>query len=124
MHYANKRSRAGSIDIILIIILVLLILGGIGWYVYSKRSTKSESVATSTQTTASEPDSVDTLESPTKITTADGKRYFYYGAPAGQNNADPKRIIISLPGHGTKAEDDYAAWLPHIKGGKYALASL
>lgn len=77
-----------------------------------------------TVTKVAEPDSVSTLESPRKITTADGEQYFYYGAPEGQNNASPKKVIISLPGHETTAESDYAAWQSHLTGGSYALASL
>lgn len=80
--------------------------------------------ATLTPTPSPTPDSVSTLETPRQITTSDGKQFFYYGAPAGHNNTSPKKIIISLPGHGTRAEDDYAAWLPHLREGSYALASL
>lgn len=88
-----------------------------------KQSSTSQPAQTA-PTPAAQPDSASTLESPQKVTTANGQRFFYYGAPAGQNNASPKKVIISLPGHETSAESDYAAWLPHIKGGQYALAVL
>lgn len=71
------------------------------------------------------PDSANTLSNPQKITSTDGKTHFVYGAPAGQNNKSPKRIIISLPGHSTTAETGYEAWQPHLaslNGGSYALA--
>lgn len=70
-------------------------------------------------------DSVSTLSNPVKITTSDGKRYFMVGQPKGQNAKSPRKIIFSLPGHGTTAEQDYAAWKSHIVAdGTYALASL
>ncbi len=66
-------------------------------------------------------DSANTLTSPTKVTSADSKTYFIYGAPAGQNNKTTKKIIISLPGHGTTADDGYVAWKNHLSG-DFALA--
>lgn len=83
-----------------------------------------EPASVPTPSPAKPPVSSSSLESPQSVPTADGKQYFYYGAPTGRNIASPKKIIISLPGHGTTAEDDYAAWLPHLKEGSYALASL
>ena len=58
------------------------------------------------------------------VATSDGRTHFVYGAPAGQNQRDVKRIVISLPGHGTSAEDGYAAWSRHIVGGDWAVAEL
>jgi hypothetical protein len=73
----------------------------------------------------SEPDKPSTLTSPSAIPTSDGKNYFYYGYPLGQNNKSPKKIIFSLPGHGSTAEQDYAAWKAQLtEHGGYALASL
>jgi hypothetical protein len=71
-----------------------------------------------------EPDSPDTLSAPEAVATSDGRTHFVYGAPAGQNHRDVKRIVISLPGHGTSAEDGYAAWSRHIVGGNWAVAEL
>lgn len=125
-----KRNQNGFAHLLTILVIVIAgVVGFTGWKVYgNNKKTPTTSNSTSQTTTAApkinQPDSADTLTSPSKVTTSDGKQYFYYGAPAGQNNASPKRIIISLPGHGTSAEDDYAAWQPHITGGKYALASL
>lgn len=120
-----------------VVALAVLVIGATLYFVWqsgTKVSSETETpVAKSSVTTdpqdkapakAVEPDSVSTLESPQKVTTADGRQYFYYGAPAGQNNASPKKIIISLPGHETTAESDYAAWKSHLTGGSYALASL
>lgn len=69
-------------------------------------------------------DSPDTLSDPTEVATTDGSTHFVYGAPAAQNNRAVKRIVISLPGHGTSAEDGYHAWASHLEGGKWALAEL
>jgi hypothetical protein len=125
----NQKGIA-HVALFFIVLVVVGAIGFVGWRVYKqdkdKPSTSSSSNQSATTTTkAKEPDSADTLTSPSKVATSDGKQYFYYGAPAGQNNASPKKIIISLPGHDTKAEDDYnTAWLSHITGGSYALASL
>lgn len=133
MHYKNKQRQDGFAHFaMLLAVIVIAIIGLVGWYVYKYSKTNSNSgnasqtATTPDQTIATkEPDIQDTLENPQKIPTSDGSHYFYYGVPAGQNNANPKRIIISLPGHGTTAEDGYnKAWLSHIKGSKYALASL
>lgn len=70
-------------------------------------------------------DSPRTLESPTRIATSDGRHYVLYGAPAGQNNKSPRKIIFSLPGHGVMAEADYSAWKSQLlANGTYALASI
>ena len=124
----------------IIIPAVVLVVGVISfalWRVYSANSDKpsgnSQTIQSSNQTDPNaktstvvqapkEADSADTLPSPEKITSSDGKTYFIYGAPAGQNNKDTKRIIVSLPGHGTTADDGYKAWKTHIEGGQYALA--
>lgn len=83
------------------------------------------STQTPTPSPSKGPDAPSTLGTPTKVPTSDGKQYFYYGYPAGQNNKSPKKIIFSLPGHGSTAEKDYAAWKPQLtENGTYALASL
>lgn len=69
-------------------------------------------------------DSVSTLSSPVKVPTIDGQRYFIVGQPKGQNSKATKKIIFSLPGHGSTAEQDYEAWRPSITDNDYAIASL
>ncbi len=69
-------------------------------------------------------DTVSTLANPVKVPTADGKEYFLVGQPKGQNAKRPRKIIFSLPGHGSTAEQDYAAWKSHITDDDYALASV
>ena len=86
-------------------------------------STREPVPTASTAPPATEPDSASTIDAPATVPAADGDHAFVYGAPAGQNNAQPRRVIISLPGHGTAAADDYQAWLPHLQGGTWALAS-
>lgn len=127
----NKTQRGIAHPLLVVIIVIVAgVIGFAGWRVFGhNKDSKSASTSTGSNTastsTTKEADSADTLTSPSKVTTSDGKQYFYYGAPAGQNNASPKKIIISLPGHDTAAEDDYnKAWLTHITGGSYALASL
>lgn len=78
---------------------------------------------TAPASTTTKPDSDSTIEAPVTVAAADGAHAFVYGAPAGQNNAHPRKVIISLPGHGTAASGDYQAWLPHLKGGSWAVAS-
>lgn len=71
------------------------------------------------------PDTPSTLESPVKITMSDGEHFIYYAQPAGQNNKAVKKIIFSLPGHGSTAEQDYSAWKTQLLAdGSYALASM
>lgn len=69
-------------------------------------------------------DSVSTLSNPQKIPTVDGKEYFIVGLPQGHTSESPKKIIFSLPGHGSTAEQDFEAWKPQITDKNYALASL
>lgn len=69
-------------------------------------------------------DSVSTLDNPVKVPTTDGKTYFIVGQPKGQNTQHPRKIVFSLPGHGTTSEQGYTVWKPHIIGGDYALASV
>ncbi len=69
-------------------------------------------------------DTSSTLASPIKVATSDKSQYFIFGQPNGQNSKTVKKIIFSLPGHGSTAEQDYEAWKPHIKNSTYALASL
>lgn len=72
-----------------------------------------------------EPDNSNTLNSPQKILTSEGTHYIFYGEPTGQNNKTLKKIIFSLPGHGSTAEQDYSAWKSQLlENGTYALASL
>ena len=71
------------------------------------------------------PDNSNTLNSPQKILTSEGTHYIFYGEPTGQNNKAVKKIIFSLPGHGSTAEQDYDAWKSQlIINGNYALASV
>jgi len=116
---------------ILIIISLSLILGLLGYkFIESLQSqnTNTNQLVDETKNTASEanqtttteskkeikPDSIDTLDSPEKISSSDNKTYFVYGAPAGQNNKTTKKIVISLPGHGTTADVGYKAWGSHL----------
>lgn len=70
-------------------------------------------------------DSASTLSNPIKVATIDGKQYFLVGQPKGQNSKQPRKIIFSLPGHGSTAEQDFSAWKSHIVAdGTYALASV
>lgn len=112
-------------SIILVLVVVTMVFAG--WYVFSKNNDKNvpktDSVDTQQEVEeVAEADSADTLNSPEKIVSSDGKTYFSYGAPAGQNNKSPKKIIISLPGHGTLADDGYQAWSGHLEGTGYAIA--
>lgn len=135
------KQRRGFAHLLIMIFIVLVVVSVAGWFVYSRQQSKNETTQQqSTETNekedsgdtlekvtevTKEPDSADTLASPEKITSADEKTYFIYGAPAGQNNASQKRIIISLPGHGTTADDGYEAWKSHLStlnNGTYAVA--
>lgn len=95
-------------------------------------SKKSDSISLSPSRTplpspspTKEPDNSNTLSSPQKIPTSEGAHYILYGEPAGQNNKVVKKIIFSLPGHGSIAEQDYDAWKSQlIVNGNYALASV
>lgn len=69
-------------------------------------------------------DSVSTLSSPIKVTTLDEQEYFIVGLPQGHTRQSPRKIIFSLPGHGSTAEQDFEAWKPQISDRDYALASL
>lgn len=117
-----------SIAIVVFAFSVVVIVGAVGWYVLLMPKTKTESSSTpttiaKTETKQKEPDSASTINSPQKIATKDGKQYFYYGAPAGQNNASPKKILITLHGTEGSAEKDYEIWKPSLDP-KFALASL
>ncbi len=71
------------------------------------------------------PDNADTLSNPTKEATIDPDHYLIVGLPSGQNNKETKKIIFSLPGHGSTAEEDYEAWKKHIVAkGDYGLVSI
>ena len=124
----KNTNQCGFAHIGIIFLSALLVLGAVGfagWRVYkSQKSDQTSSVNSSAAQESKPPDSDSTVESPEKVTTADGEQYFIYGAPAGQNNANPKHIIIDLPGHGTKAEDGYNAWIPYIQDSHYAVATL
>ncbi len=132
-----KHKQNGFAHIGLLLVLVLIVVGAAGWLVYKRSQDKTtENSAQTQQSTIAqtqqkveekpkEPDSADTLATPEKVTSADGKAGFVYGAPAGQNNKETKRIIVSLPGHSTTAADGYEAWKLHLaslNGGSYALA--
>ncbi len=75
-------------------------------------------------TTKTLDDSASTLANPVKVATSDGRHLLLVGQPKGQNEKHPRKIIFSLPGHGSTAEQDYAAWKSHITTGDYALASI
>lgn len=135
----------------LIFFCLFVFLGGIGAVVYWPKQTTSNpprqiihtkpptrrttsmpsATLTSSQTPillptpTMQPDNPNTLNAPEKITTSDKKQYLFYGHPSGQNNKQTKKIIFSLPGHGTIAEADYEAWKEQlISNGTYALASI
>jgi hypothetical protein len=113
----HKQNWFGYV-IVIIVLELLAVIAVVGIFIYDRSNETA-------QQKSNKPDSVDTLLSPQKVASADGKAYFVYGAPAGQNNESPKRIIISLPGHSTTAETGYEAWQPHLaglNGGNYALA--
>lgn len=134
-----KHKQQGFAHFIILAVFVLLFVGAAGLLVYIR--SKNNSIESSSETQVSqtenkevvateqkktvevskEPDTSDTISSPEKVTSADGKTYFIYGAPAGQNNKETKSIIISLPGHGTTADDGYEAWKDHLDG-SFALA--
>lgn len=140
----NLKNNEEGITHIILIVVVIAIIAIIGFAIYrvaESNKTKnnnqaptqsaqekasldtSSNIKKNTETTKpKEPDSPDTLSNPNKVTSPDGKTYFVYGAPAGQNNKTTKKIIISLPGHGTTADDGYKAWKGHIESGQYALA--
>lgn len=132
----NKPDGFAHIGLVFLALALLSTIGFAAWRVLNTGSSKAQTAQpsptpapqttpaqqTTKQPVATEPDSADTLSSPTKVTSADGKTYFVYGAPAGQNNKRPKRIIVSLPGHSTTADTGYEAWKNHVVGGQYALA--
>lgn len=113
-------------------IVLLTILSGGAFYLLNKNKiTQEPSEQNTTQPTTEEmptviklPDSASTFDAPEKITTKDNAQYFYYGAPAGQNNANPKKILITLHGTEGGAEKDFAIWKPFVVDAGYALASL
>jgi len=129
-----KTRQHGSALVVLMCILVVAIGGVLTWVFLNtvmRPAAETKQVTTTTPVpvektplpaTPKEPDSADTLSSPVKVPSADGNTYFMYGAPKGQNNTRTKHIIISLPGHGTKADDGYKAWKGHLEDGHYALA--
>lgn len=134
----NKQHGFTHFGLLAAVFAVIAVIGFAAWRVMNTASSKADTQATASQPAATasqtsvqqatkqtapvEPDSADTLANPTKVTSSDQKTYFVYGAPAGQNNKHPKRIIVSLPGHSTSADDGYKAWKTHIEGGQYALA--
>jgi hypothetical protein len=128
-----KHKQEGFAHVGLIVILVIALISGAGWLVYKRSQdknlansqaqtdTRTQAEPNTTKTAPKEPDSAETLSSPEKIASADTKTYFIYGAPAGENNKSPRTIVVSLPGHGTTADDGYKAWKNHLDG-TYALA--
>lgn len=92
---------------------------------YLPQKSSGNNVVTLTNTPTSVPDNTSTLSVPEKVTTSDGDHYILYGQPAGQNNKQTKKIIFSLPGHGSTAEEDYSAWKEQLLANStYALASI
>lgn len=61
---------------------------------------------------------------PARIPTSDGKSYFLFGRSSHEPTTGPKKLIITLPGHGTEAEQGYEAWIPHLQDLDYDLAVL
>lgn len=119
---SNKSSQNGFILVpILLIVLLVGAAGFVGWRMYSKSKEKALIGRPVTNPSQREPDSTSTIDTPTKVTTKDGQ-YFIYGAPAGQNNASPKKILITLHGTEGSAEKDYEIWKPLLNK-QYALAS-
>lgn len=86
--------------------------------------TTDETTASAAVMTKSLDDSVSTLANPVSVMASDGQHSFLVGQPKGQNSKQPRKIIFSLPGHGSTAKQDYAAWQSHIISGDYALASV
>jgi hypothetical protein len=135
-----KHKQYGFSHLLVLFLVVLLCIGGAGVLVYRRKAEKkSATTATSVsesqdsqnkedqvvQQKEKEPDSPDTLQNPVEVVSADGRTKFVYGEPAGQNNKTKKRILITLPGHGTTAKDGYEIWKPHLSslnGGTYAKA--
>lgn len=130
--FMNKHvaGQAGFSHLLVIgVVVVLGVVGFAGWRVYTKdlakpSTTASQFAGTSMETAQKRPDSASTIESPQKIATKEGDQYFYYGAPAGHNNASPKKILITLHGTGGSAENDYEIWKPYIQNTQFALAAL
>lgn len=130
MRRAKNTHFAGSISVVLVVIIVVALIVGIAfWTLTSKNQSASSptssvpSTSTSSSTTSAA-DSPSTIKSPDKISTSDGKQHFYYGAPAGQNNASPKKIIITLHGTEGSAQTDYEVWRPFVEKTDFALAAL
>jgi hypothetical protein len=116
--------------LLLVMVFVIIGVAGIaGWRVYSNNQESSNLISENTKgvdasrAVEKPADSASTIDSPEKISTNDGQ-YFLYGAPAGQNNASPKRILITVHGTEGSAERDYEVWKPFIANTNYALASL
>lgn len=127
----NNQSQQGSALVVLLLIIVLAVVGGISWFVLKKDKPEQEVTTPQTQQTKEtvqekpkDPDSPSTMDAPETIAAINSERHFLYGAPAGHNNADPKKIIITLHGTGGSAERDYEVWKPFVEKTDYALASL
>ncbi len=144
----TTREAGFSHVLIVVILVVVAVVGFVGWRVATSSgtdTTKTSTVATETTTSnttksgttnttntkttpstpkAKDPDSASTIDSPQKVATKTGGQYFYYGAPAGQNNASPKKIFITLHGTEGSAEKDYEIWKPFVKETQFALATL
>ena len=129
MIFKNKPNQNGVIHF-LFLAIITLIIAGVGYWIYSRANKQAPSKNSSITNTsninevAEVADSPSTIDSPSKISTEDNNQYFYYGAPAGQNNASPKKIIITLHGTEGSAETDYGVWKPLIKDSGFALAAL
>src|SRR3990167_1709485 len=121
---SDSSQEAGFVHVV-VILLIIAVLGFVGWRVYiNKKNHAATQPSQSVGTEQKLPDSVSNIDSPQKIATSVGGQYFYYGAPAGQNNASPKKILITLHGTEGSAEKDYEIWKPYIKETQFALASL
>jgi hypothetical protein len=130
MKIIKHKQFVGSASIVIVSIAVVVMISAIVfWTLQSKnQSTSNPSSSTSSSPTNStvtkSPDSPSTIDNPSKINTSDGKQYFYYGAPAGQNNASPKKIIITIHGTEGSAQTDYDVWRPFVEKTNFALAAL
>lgn len=129
MSNKSKQSIATPV-VLLLVILAVGMIAFAGWSLYANtndQTTKSQP-APSQQIPASllghqQADGTSTIDTPVKVATADDQ-YFIYGAPAGQSNASPKKILITLHGTEGSAERDYEIWKPLVKDKGYALAAL
>lgn len=125
MTYFITKGRGFFHITIFAVVLVLIVAGFVVWSnIFNQQDGTKPSVVHETKPKKVVVDNPSTIDNPQKIATQDEKQYFFYGEPVGQNNANPKKIIITLHGTGGTAEKDYEIWKPFVKETSYALASL